>query len=171
MFNNPQIATLELPKVQELQLVKVERSYLYILILNRLFGFLFPLVALITTGFITNFEGWLEFFWLGIAVILLLLLLSCLYSYISFPKRKYALRDHDIIYTEGLLLNTFTTVPFVRIQHTEISRSFLERKLNLSTLKIYTAGATGSDLFISGLPTETAQSINAFLTTKINDQL
>lgn len=171
MFNNPQIATLELPKVEELQLVKVERSYLYILILNRLFGFLFPLVALITTGFITNFEGWLKFFWLGVTVILLLLLLSCLYSYISFPKRKYALRDHDIIYTEGLLLNTFTTVPFVRIQHTEISRSFLERKLNLSTLKIYTAGATGSDLFISGLPTETAQSINAFLTTKINDQL
>lgn len=171
MFNNPQIATIELPAVEELQLVKVERSYLTILIFNRLLGFLFPLIAIIIIGFITNFEGWLDYFWLGVVAILVLLLLSCLYSYISFPKRKYALRDHDIIYTEGLLLNTFTTVPFVRIQHTEISRSFLERKLNLSTLKIYTAGATGSDLFISGLPKETAQSINAFLTTKINDQL
>lgn len=171
MFNNPQIDTLSIPNIENLNLEQVERSYLYILIFNRLLGFLFPLIAVVVIGFITNFEGWMVYFWLGIALLIALLVLSCIYAIVSFPKRRYALREHDIIYTEGLLLNSFTTVPFVRIQHTEISRSFLERKFNLSTLKIYTAGATGSDLFISGLSKETAQKINAFLTSKINDQL
>ncbi len=171
MFNNPQIDALSIPNIDNLNLEKVERSYLYILLFNRLLGFLFPLIAVITIGFITNFEGWMFYFWTAISTLIALLVISCIYTFLSFPKRRYALREHDIIYTEGLLLNSFTTVPFVRIQHTEISRSFLERKLQLSTLKIYTAGATGSDLFISGLSKETAQKINAFLTTKINDQL
>ena len=171
MFNNPQIDALSIPNIEILNLEKVEHSYLYILFINRLLGFLFPLVAVTTVGFITNFEGWLLYYWIGITVLFIFFISNCLYTFLSFSKRRYALREHDIIYTEGLLLNSFTTVPFVRIQHTEISRSFLERKLHLATLKIYTAGATGSDLFISGLSKDTAQKINAFLTSKINDQL
>jgi membrane protein YdbS with pleckstrin-like domain len=36
-------------------------------------------------------------------------------------------------------------------------------------LKIYTAGATGSDLKIGGLDKEEAEKINTFLTAQINE--
>jgi membrane protein YdbS with pleckstrin-like domain len=59
-------------------------------------------------------------------------------------------------------------VPISRIQHIEESRSWLARKLNLATLKIFTAGESGSDLKIDGLPHEEAKQINDFLSTRVN---
>lgn len=169
MYSNLQIESEHLPKLENLSLKPIERTYIYILFLNLSIAFVLPLIALIVSGVLSNFEGWMTSFIFIISAIIILYVLTLLYAYLSFPKRQYALRENDIIYTEGLLFNKLTTVPFVRVQHTEISRSFLERKLNLSTLKIYTAGATGSDLKIGGLNKEEAEKINAFLTAQMNE--
>jgi membrane protein YdbS with pleckstrin-like domain len=169
MFSNLQITSEHLPKLEDLSLKKVEKSYLYIIFLNISIGFLLPLAALTVSGVLSGFEGWFSYFILILVGILAAYIFALFYAYLSFPKRQCALRENDIIYTEGLLFNKLTTVPFVRVQHTEISRSFIERKLNLSTLKIYTAGATGSDLKIGGLDKEEAEKINTFLTAQINE--
>lgn len=169
MFSNLQITSEHLPKLEDLSLKKVEKSYLYIIFLNISIGFLLPLAALTVSGVLSGFEGWFSYFILILVGILAAYIFALFYAYLSFPKRQYALRENDIIYAEGLLFNKLTTVPFVRVQHTEISRSFIERKLNLSTLKIYTAGATGSDLKIGGLDKEEAEKINTFLTAQINE--
>ena len=52
-----------------------------------------------------------------------------------------------------------------RVQHVEVSQSWLERYLKLASLKIYTAGESGGDLKIRGLENETAQSMNATIRT------
>jgi membrane protein YdbS with pleckstrin-like domain len=95
--------------------------------------------------------------------------LNILLTILSFSKRKYALRTHDIIYTKGFLVNTVTTLPFIRIQHIEISRSFLARKLNLATLNIYSAGSSGENLSIKGLSLEAANRLNDHITSKLNE--
>jgi uncharacterized protein len=169
MLNNLQIDVEQLPTLENLSLKKIERSYIYILFFNISIGFVMPLVALIVSGILSNFEGWWSYFIMIVIGIIAVYTLTMFYAYLSFPKRQYAMRENDIVYSEGLLFNKLTTVPLVRIQHTEISRSFLERKLNLSTLKIYTAGATGSDLKIGGLNKDEAEKINSFLTEQINE--
>lgn len=169
MFSNLQIDINQLPKLENLSLKKIERSYIYILFFNISIGFIMPLVALIVGGILSDFEGWWSYFIMIVTAIIVIFALTLFYTFLSFPKRQFAMRAHDIIYSEGLLFNKITTVPLVRIQHTEISRSFLERKLNLSTLKIYTAGATGSDLKIGGLNKDEAEKINTFLTAQINE--
>ncbi len=58
------------------------------------------------------------------------------------------------------------TIPFNRIQHTEISRGPIERKYELSTLKIYTAGGSTSDLSIPGLEAEEAEQLKEFVAKK-----
>ncbi|TPV33467.1 hypothetical protein FJ651_10300 [Paucihalobacter ruber] len=169
MLNNLQIDLEQLPKLENLSLKKIERSYIYILFFNISIGFIMPLIALIVSGILSNFEGWWSYFIMIVTAIIVVYALTLFYTFLSFPKRQYAIRENDMVYSEGLLFNKITTVPLVRIQHTEISRSFLERKLNLSTLKIYTAGATGSDLKIGGLTKDEAEKINSFLTAQINE--
>lgn len=169
MFTNIQIEIDQLPKLENVSLKNVEKRYIYILFFNITIGFIIPLIALIISGILSNFEGWWSYFIMIVTAIILIYAFTLFYTFLSFPRRQYAMRENDIVYAEGLLFNKLTTVPLVRIQHTEISRSFLERKLNLSTLKIYTAGATGSDLKIGGLNKDEAEKINTFLTAQINE--
>lgn len=82
----------------------------------------------------------------------------------SFPFRGYAIRTHDITYRKGWLFRSRTTIPFNRIQHSEISQGPLDRRYHLSSLKIFTAGGSTSDLTIPGLLPEEAQRLHEFIT-------
>lgn len=75
----------------------------------------------------------------------------------------YAVRRHDVTLKRGWLFRTRITVPMSRIQHSEIFRGPLDRWLGLSTLRIFTAGSSGANLSIPGLPDETAQAIRSAL--------
>ena len=54
-------------------------------------------------------------------------------------------------------------VPFNRVQHIETHRNPVERKLGLSSLKLFTAGGMGADLEINGLNVERASQIRQFI--------
>ena len=91
--------------------------------------------------------------------------------YLGFKKRGFALREKDICYSHGYLVNKTLALPYNRIQHIEIARSFMARKLGLASLKIYSAGESGGDMVIHGLPKALAESQYTFLTKIINEQL
>ena len=81
----------------------------------------------------------------------------------SFPVRAYALRELDISYKKGWLFYSHITVPFARVQHSEISQGPVDRYFGLVTLHIYTAGGSSSDLSIPGLPRDEAQRLRDFI--------
>ena len=80
-----------------------------------------------------------------------------------------ALRKHDLTYRKGYLFKKQVTLPFNRIQHTEISQGPLARKFKLSSLKVYTAGGSGSDLSISGLDPERAQELKDYIAKAVSE--
>lgn len=84
----------------------------------------------------------------------------------GFKIRGYVLREKDITYKKGLLRFTMITIPFNRVQHTEIHQGPIARAFNLSTLNIYTAGGASSDLRLSGLDPQTAQRLKDFIADK-----
>ncbi|WP_299224971.1 PH domain-containing protein [uncultured Psychroserpens sp.] len=171
MFTNHQIQIQSLPKVDDINFTNVEKSYFSIILFNLIITY--GLIASVFTVFkvFSNREGFQELYWWLIVVLVFLFLIQVIVYKVGFSKRKYAMREKDISYSEGLITTSTTTLPFNRIQHIEIQRSFLSRKLNLSTLKIYSAGESGGDLSIKGLPKETAENMNAFLTNIINERL
>ena len=79
----------------------------------------------------------------------------------------YALREQDIIFKRGFLFERTTIVPFNRIQHVSVERSFLDKVLNISTLKVFTAGGSGSDISIPGIIPETATSLKEEVSVRI----
>lgn len=81
----------------------------------------------------------------------------------SFPVRGYALRNLDISYKKGWIFFSHITIPFARVQHSEISQGPVDRYFGLVSLQIYTAGGSSSDLKIPGLPRDEAERLRDYI--------
>jgi membrane protein YdbS with pleckstrin-like domain len=61
-------------------------------------------------------------------------------------------------------------LPINRIQHVETHRNAIERRLNLSTLRLYTAGGSSADLTVHGLEREIADKIRETVLQEIHSE-
>ena len=96
--------------------------------------------------------------------------LSIYWSFFSHRYKGYALREQDILYKTGVLWRKKTILPFNRIQHIETHRSLLQRKLNIASLRLFTAGGQKADLVIAGMDSSTTDEIKQFLLSKIQQE-
>jgi membrane protein YdbS with pleckstrin-like domain len=171
MFTNEQIDVASLPKLEDLQMNPIDRKYLLILLLNIFFTYGIPIFGLLVANYLSVNKKFKDVSPYVLFTLILMMVLTMLIYGIGFKKRVYALRERDICYSHGYFINKLIALPFNRIQHIEIARSFLARKFGLATLKIYSAGESGSDLVIHGLPKDVAESQYAFLTQVINERV
>ncbi|MFY8326862.1 PH domain-containing protein [Pseudoalteromonas sp. ZZD1] len=93
----------------------------------------------------------------------IILVVSLIFNLISVRLKGIAVRSHDIAYQKGVIWQQVTILPLSRIQHTEIHRGPLERKLGLASLRLYSAGGMSADLNISGLSHTDCKDIRQFI--------
>jgi len=110
--------------------------------------------------------------WITVIAIswLLLSLLQYFLQQKAFSACAYAIRDKDILYQSGWLIRILRTCPFNRIQHSSVNSGPLERKFNLSTLILYTAGTDASDVRIPGLQESEAIALKEWINKKVVDE-
>jgi membrane protein YdbS with pleckstrin-like domain len=163
-LTNHQVLQTELPHVEEADFKKHPRRFLNKKLLAKLIYF-FPLLIGAGVVYITVDELWIS---VSVAVVWLVLLIFTLFvSYKEYFVRGYVLREQDITYKRGWLFHHQVTVPFNRIQHTEISHGPIDRLFQLKELEIYTAGGSSSDLNISGLDPQEAEKLKEFIADKV----
>lgn len=162
MIENLPVDISTLPRMEELEYIRHPRRIIPFFLLNRTFGAIFMLIPVAILYYTDN--EWLA----GIGLILWLayLLLIIINTFKEYNRRGYALREQDIVYRKGWIFFSTTVVPFVRIQHTELSEGPLNRLFKLTTLKIYTAGGSTSDLNIPGLEHDDAQKLREYIAEK-----
>ncbi|MFW5831618.1 MAG: PH domain-containing protein [Prolixibacteraceae bacterium] len=168
-FTNSVILPENLPELKPADFRGLHRNYLTILFVRIAVVFLF-----LAGGFVVFFlfakENFASYvFYLVAAGIVFITAYLVVVTILGFPRKGYLLREKDVSYQHGLITHTVTSVPLNRIQHVEVSQGVLAKILNLSAVKIYTAGGTSSDLFIPGLQTDEAQKLKHFLSDKINE--
>lgn len=168
MFSNSQIDVKTIPSIETVELNPISKHYLNIILINKIAFFSVFFIILFALKWFVDDEELQSVLPYLIRSLTLILALNFLIAILAFKKRKYALRELDIIYSKGLIINSTTTVPIKRIQHIEEVRSWLARQFGLATLKIFTAGESGSDLSIHGLPAEEAKRIHDYISEKIN---
>ena len=95
----------------------------------------------------------------GPAVFLVLLALGVVMAVLRYRSWSYEVREDSLYLERGVLTNTRTVVPYVRIQHVDASRGPVERALGLATAVVYTAGSRGADVSIPGLTTDRADDL------------
>jgi uncharacterized protein len=165
MFDNPEIPLEDLPTAEGLhwqplhdryvRQLQVSRSLfvLALVVALTIFGFT-PLAASMPTGLL----------W---AVLAVFAVVSLAWPAVGVPRCGWVLRENDIVYRTGVLWQTVTAVPFNRIQHAETSSNPLDRRFGTAALELYTAGGSGGDLRISGLPAGTAERLREKVMAKI----
>jgi len=168
MFANLEIDIDTLPKIEAVNLLPISKSYLKVIILNICIQYTILMVSCILVHQFNNNDIASSIFWMAYFILLIVFSIHIIYSALAFKKRGYALRNHDIIYAHGLLTYKIVTVPIIRIQHLETKQSFIAKQFKLASLYVYTAGESGGDLVIKGLPYKTAVELNQLLTNKIN---
>lgn len=167
-FSNQLIDTADLPKIEEIQYTRVSPKYLRIMMFNRVLTFSILAIGFLILNYLIddNFQYLSTFF----LIWTLLFSLVLVYGYFHFFSLAFALREKDIVFKRGVLVLKTTIIPFNRIQHVALNQGLLMRWMGLSNLKIFTAGGSTSDLTISGLTSEIAESIKIHITTAVSEE-
>ncbi|HRQ28688.1 MAG TPA: PH domain-containing protein [Saprospiraceae bacterium] len=164
-FLNEQIDVKGLPDITDIQAEKLAANYLKVIFITRgLTSFIFITGIVVAAILLKDISVTIRFSVAGLLIILFIWFFSL--SSKVFNTRSYAIRQRDIIYTRGLLFKSTTIVPFNRIQHAEIVSGPIDRFYNLSSLKIFTAGGSQSDLSLPGLLSSDAARIKSFIISK-----
>ncbi|WP_158970000.1 PH domain-containing protein [Paraglaciecola sp. L3A3] len=85
------------------------------------------------------------------------------YNYQADLHKRYALRELDLHYSSGLFFRKTVSQPITRIQHIELKRGPIERKTDLASLQVFSAGGAMHTFEIPGLPLTTAQQLRQFI--------
>lgn len=162
-FTNPEINIASLPDYEEVNFQPISKKYL-VKSLIQTSGFM--LVILIAWALLFYIE-WTPYIFL--ILILVLIWFGFLFWNVFKLQKTYgfALREKDILYRRGFLVNKITVVPFNRIQHVSTTRGVLDKYLGIATLNIFTAGGSGSDIKIPGLTPDLALRMKESLSTKL----
>jgi membrane protein YdbS with pleckstrin-like domain len=165
-FTNEVIDLDRLPKYEEISLNKPHPNYWKIICINLLIFFGLLGIGIGTLILLVD-EVRPNAVWMIPAYFALAVIFFLLY-YLSFKKRGYAVRTHDVIYKSGIIAESTTIVPLNRIQHIELNEGIFSRMYKLGSLQLFTAGGQTGHIHISGIAIDEAKSIRDLLLKKLD---
>lgn len=170
-FENLPIDIAQLPSAEENDYQQISPAYKKAsLIAWGIFFFILLIGPPIIIFFIEEIKGEWLYYAASILTALVLWALNILWVSKAIKKKKYVLRQRDLIYTTGLLWQKKITIPFNRIQHAEVKQGPIERLYKLHNLNVFTAGGSSSDLSIPGLTEEKATKLKEFILNEIENE-
>lgn len=168
-FTNKPIDISALPRYEAVNLNVLQPKYWNVILLN--IGITFLIIGIVLAVIVYFVEEIHFLAWLfGLVYVLFLGFTFLLYK-ISFQKRGFAFREHDVIYRSGILATNTMIIPYNRVQHVALHEGFISRYFDLAKVEIFTAGGDSSDVAIPGIKKEQAEDIKQLLMGKIQKQL
>ncbi|PKB18593.1 PH domain-containing protein [Flavobacterium sp. 5] len=168
-FTNETIDTTLLPKFEEVQFSLLHPDYWKVILAGLT---LFFVVIAIGVGTILYFNEELFLFITELSIIYIVLLLLVVFmSRISFKKKGFAFRTHDVLFRHGIIATNTLVIPYNRVQHVALHEGLLSRFFGLASIEVFTAGGSSSDIQIPGIAKVQAENIKQLLMGKIQKQL
>lgn len=168
-FTNETIDTTQLPKFEEVEFSVLHPSYWKVTLLSLA---VFFLIIGLGTGLLLYFNDELISFVSEIGIVYVFLILFVLFfSRISFKKKGFAFRNHDVLFRYGIIATNTIVIPYNRVQHVALHEGLISRFFGLAKIEIFTAGGRSSDIEIPGIAKDHAENIKQLLMGKIQKQL
>jgi membrane protein YdbS with pleckstrin-like domain len=168
-FTNETIDTSQLPKFEEVQFTALHPDYWKVTLINCFIFILFLCFGLLLG--LTFIEELFGFQLQLISITIVLIVLILLFSRIAFRKKRFAFRNHDVLFKHGIIATNTIVIPYNRIQHVALHEGLVSRYFGLAKIEIFTAGGSSSDIEIPGIEKEQAENIKQLLMGKIQKQL
>jgi uncharacterized protein len=155
---------------EETGLQPPERGYLNVLRVRALIVW-FPLLM----GAIVLDRAVLAETWAALLLPLAVAILATI-GVVLAPRRIFArlgwrADDVQLQAVRGWLVHVDTIVPFVRVQHIDVTRGPLEKMFCTATLVIHTAGTHNNVVVVPGLAPERADALRAMIRATIRSDL
>lgn len=105
-----------------------------------------------------------------IFIIIILLSISGAYiePFFEYKQWSYRINEEEIFFKEGIFFATSVTIPIVRIQNIKLKEGPINRKFNLASVQI---GTAGGEFEIPNLDKKEVEKIIEFLRKKINENV
>ena len=162
-FSNNNVFIENIPQTENVNYSTLEKKYLNVMVLNRVIWCVITLIAIIAIPILRD-ENFSIYIYLSSLFIWLMIFT---FTGFSFKKKKYVFREHDLIYSSGVIFTKSILIPYNRIQHLAVHQGVFSRIYNLASIQFYTAGGSSSDISIKGLSKEDADRWKEFVSEKI----
>ncbi len=170
-FTNETIDTTNLPKYEEVIFTSLHPNYKKVVLLNVSLLGIIAIIGFCVFAFYYQEElTQSNLLFLGI-VVLLVIVLVFFFSLLSYRKKGFAFRNHDVLYQSGIIATSTMVIPYNRIQHVALHEGLISRWFGLAKIEIFTAGGNSSDIEIPGIERAQAEDIKQLLMGKIQKQL
>lgn len=173
MFVNPEIPPDALPRAEEVGWNALHPRFVRCRQAKKLVGFAVVVAVLglaqILVAYVPQFAKAQIVFPTAWIIAVVRAVWSLAWPIIEVPRRRYAVRDKDILYKAGVLWRTETVVPFNRVQHAETGSGPIDRRFGLARLTVFTAGSEGGDLRIDGLGVDLAEQLRRYIVSRLTD--
>lgn len=167
-FTNESLDLERLPSFEEVTFHPLHRDYWKILLIGN---FILLGMLCLAAGLFLFFAEEVRSSWPYITIaVLLVFVLSLILARISYKKRGFAFRQHDVLYRSGIISETTTIIPYSRIQHVALNEGVISRIFGLASVGVFTAGGGNSDVEIPGIEKERAQKIKQLLMSKLIEE-
>ena len=162
-FSNNNVFIENIPQTENVNYSTLEKKFLNVMVLNRVIWCIITLIAIIAIPILRD-ENFSIYIYLSSLFIWLIIFT---FTGFSFKKKKYVFREHDLIYSSGVIFTKSILIPYNRIQHLAVHQGVFSRIYNLASIQFYTAGGSSSDISIKGLSKEDADRWKEFVSEKI----
>lgn len=162
-FSNNNVFLENIPQIENVDYSTLEKKYLNVMVLNRVIWCVITIIALIAIPILRD-DNFSIYIYLSSLFIWLIIFT---FTGFSFKKKKYVFREHDLIYSSGVVFTKSILIPYNRIQHLAVHQGVFSRIYNLASIQFYTAGGSSSDISIKGLSKEDADRWKEFVSEKI----
>uniref|UniRef100_UPI0040478B64 hypothetical protein n=1 Tax=Roseivirga sp. TaxID=1964215 RepID=UPI0040478B64 len=114
-FENLSVDPKDLPGITDFEFQSIHRDHLKVSILTSILFFVVVAIAAIAIIAFSEIEEKAISYLISLSSIVILFSIYFIVTVLGFKKKRYVLRQRDIIYTKGLIWSVRTTVPFNRI--------------------------------------------------------
>ena len=165
-FTNTTIPIENLPAITDVEFKQLERQYLKVERISFFIGIFILLAILIAAFLMLTLPVWV--ITIAITVFLMIATLGWIADTLGYNYSGYALREKDVLYRSGWFIQKTRVVPLNRVLHVSVQSGPIERRFNLASVSIFTAGSGSADFTIKGITDETANQIKDWLTEQLN---
>ena len=167
-FENIPVDLDALPRWEKVSFHAISKKYKFFIVANTVLIWLLSL-AILAIVVVTSDEGRMDTaVWIGGSIFLTLLSgIYLVFNLISFQRRGYAVRQHDVLYRAGVFSQYTLVIPIKHIQHIKVNTSLIGRLLGLVSVELFTAGA-GKDMQIAGLENQHAMALQQHLSERVS---
>ena len=170
-FINDVIITRDLPSIENVHFNPLEKKYLKSIKITFLISaFLITAIGTIAFYLIDKIQIPVIIY-TSIGLFILLSIIGWISVKLNFKLSGYALREKDILFKHGWLIQKIRIVPLKRIQHVSIQSGPIDRNFGLASISIFTAGSNEADFTIKGITNQTALQLKEWISKQVNEEL